>query len=149
MPQAEIINTTSRRKMLRFGGVAALAGLLAPGIAGSVAFSPDTALLDLCRQFDAEGRELQQNDLLAIAQSGPLFTQDDLELRLERWDQKLDQITALPARTMAGIHAKSAALGLALIQKAFFDTDVGIDEQGQDYEQLAMSLVRDLAAVPV
>ncbi len=36
-----------------------------------------------------------------------------------------------------------------MMQCVFAEIDANIDEQGQEYEKLAMSLVRDLAAVPV
>lgn len=36
-----------------------------------------------------------------------------------------------------------------MMQCVFAEMDANIDEQGEEYEKLAMSLVRDLAAVPL
>ncbi len=125
--------------------------LATPAIA--VPVDADAALLDLCRQFDADTRKLFRNDRLTEAEcaADPTLSigDDDLNALLDGWGETLKQITALPATTGPGIRAKGCALGHAMMQCVFAEIDANIDEQGQEYEKLAMSLVRDLAAVPV
>lgn len=142
MPTAEIISITTRRNALRLSVAATIAGLLAPTSIG------DVRLLDLCRQFDADTLALQGYDARALAgeRDAPM-DQNELNLLLDQWHDGLDEIITLSATTMTGIRAKACALGHALTQCAFVDTDVSVDEQGENYELLAMSLVRDLAAV--
>jgi hypothetical protein len=105
--------------------------------------TPDAALIDLCRQFDDDTHALQRFDALATLNG--TYDEDELNDLSERWHGALHEITTIPAHTTAGIRAKAVALGQALMQCAFIDTEVGVDEQGEDYERLAMSLVRDLA----
>jgi hypothetical protein len=114
----------------------------------AVAASPDDVLLDLCRQFDTDTRELERNDALTVAQCAidPRLSLDDdaLDPLLDRWHDTLNEIIALPARTATGLRAKGGALGNALVQKVAVETGVSFEEQAEDYERLAMSLARDL-----
>lgn len=150
MPTAEIISITTRRNALRLSAAATVTGLLAPVIAIAAPIGPhaDAGLLDMCRQFDVDSRAVRDYDARALAgdRTAPM-DQNELDLLLEQWDDGLDEIISLSATTMAGIRAKATALGHALMQCAFVDTDMSVDEQGENYELLAMSLVRDLAAV--
>lgn len=116
---------------------------LLPSVPAPRPATPDAALIDLCRQFDEDTRALQRYDALAMLNE--TRDEDELDDLSERWHDALHEITAIPASTTVGIRAKAVALGQALMQCAFIDTEVSADEQGEDYERLAMSLVRDLA----
>jgi hypothetical protein len=105
----------------------------------------DTELLALCRQFDADTQALRRYDARALAT--PWTDQGALDLISARWHEAMYRITALPARTMAGVRAKGAVFGHALTQCVAIEPDESGNEQGEDYEHLGMSLVRDLAAV--
>jgi hypothetical protein len=109
----------------------------------------DWALLDLCRQFERDSRELTRNDALTwedVAADPTLSLADDaLVPLLDRWQDTMDQIIHIPARTATGIQAKARALGHALDQKVAVDINLRFEDQAKDYELLAMSLVRDLA----
>jgi hypothetical protein len=130
---------------LGLGAAAYLAAIPRPS--AKVPSNPDAALIDLCRLFDDDTRALQRFDALAKL-SGSDDDEDALNDLLDQWHDTLDQIIAMPAAMGAGIRAKATALGNALMQCAFIDTNVSVDEQGENYARLAMSLVRDLAAVP-
>jgi hypothetical protein len=149
MPTADIISITTRRNALRLGAAATVAGLITPAIAAP---NGDAELLDLCHHLSADSFRLRQHDAACAGAfaSDPRMAMDDGETDsvLDSWYDTLDQIIAIPAATGVGIRAKATALGHALMQCAFVDTDLSVDEQGENYERLAMSLVRDLAAVP-
>lgn len=145
----EAVHLDDLLSWLSLGCASYLDSLPAPAIATAPQPGADAALLNLCRQMDADTRELQRNDRPTPAQceADPTLSRNDDALvpRLTRWNETVGQIIVIPARTMAGIRAKAGALGHALLLKAFIDTKLSPEEQGEDYEQLAMSLVRDLA----
>jgi hypothetical protein len=135
----------SRRQALGLGAAAYFAAIPSPSV--KVPSNPDAALIDLCRQLDADTLVLQGYDARALA-GDRTEDQDELDLLLGQWHVGLDEIISLSATTMTGIRAKATALGHALMQCAFVDTDMSVDEQGENYARLAMSLVRDLVGVP-
>ena len=143
MPQAEIISITTRRNALRIGTAATIAGLGNPLIAQPAALGPDTELLKLCGAFDADSLALRRHDDASHALS-------DIELYplLDRWCVTIDRITAIPARSLIGIRAKATALGHALMQQVAVNIATIFEDQASGYELLAMSLARDLAAMP-
>jgi hypothetical protein len=104
----------------------------------------DAKLLALCRQFDTDTRALDRyNALAAIGELPPALDQSYLDRVSVCWHDTLDQIIPLPATTMVGLFAKARALGHAL--RLASDCDGDVDGQGENYDRLAMSLVRDLA----
>lgn len=144
MSQAEIISITSRRNALRFGLGATVAGLVTPAIAAP---NGDAALLDLCHELDAGTGRLQRHDLAAAARRETIG-EDELYDLLDEWNASIERIISVPARTTGGIRAKAGALGNALMLRVCVNTGEGFEEQAEDYERLAMSLVRDLMAAP-
>jgi hypothetical protein len=73
------------------------------------------------------------------------MNEGEVDYVLGRANNAIELIAATPAITTAGIRAKAAALGHALMQAVAVRPDLGFEEQAEDYELLAMSLVRDLA----
>jgi hypothetical protein len=70
--------------------------------------------------------------------------QDQADVLMFRVRDTIGEISAIPATTQGGIHAKAGALGHALTQGVLVDLTLSFEEQAEDYELLAMSLVRDL-----
>jgi hypothetical protein len=142
MPPAEVAYTTTRRKSLRLCAVSVIAGLLKPASAEPVA-RRDAKLLSLCHHFDAVALALRHHDD-ATAE----LEDDDLLPLLDGFADTIAQIIAMPASTGGGIRAKAGALYHALMQRVAVDVDESFEDQAEDYERLAMSLTRDLTAVP-
>ena len=105
---------------------------------------PDARLLELCRQLDADSRELRRHELLCAAGAPTLADDGEVYDVLRRAHGTIELIAAIPATTAAGIRAKAGALGHALMQAVDVATGLTFEEQAEDYELLAMSLVRDL-----
>jgi len=115
----------------------------------------DATLLSLCRQLDAETREIELNDARVPSQcsaDAALAMEDgEFEALLGRWRDTIKEIAALPARTSAGIRTKAAALRQTLMQEVAYRRDEGapsFEEQADVHELLAMSLSRDLVCDP-
>jgi hypothetical protein len=143
MPKASMMPTTSRRQTLQFSSMAATVSLLTPALAVAATPGPDADLLGLCRQLEDDTHALRSYEALTLALWKPT-DQAEVEVLLGHWHGTIDQIIPLPARTAAGIRTKAAALGHALMQKVAVSTGLSFDQQAEDYELLAMSLVRDL-----
>lgn len=143
---AEIISITTRRNALRLGAAATVVGLLAPVIA-IAAPSADAELHALCRQFDDDSRAVQHYETMDLT-GWTQADQDQTDILLLRVNATPAAIAAIQAITPAGIQAKAAALKHALQQSVIVWTKQSFEEQAKGHELLAMSLVRDLAAVP-
>lgn len=141
---AEIISITTRRSALRFGLGATVAGLITPAIAAP---SADTKLLDLCRRFDDDSRTVQHYEAMGLT-GWTDADQEQADAVMWRLHYAIEAIGNIPATTRAGIQAKAVALGHALRQGIIVDLGLSFNEQAEDYARLAMSLVRDMAAVP-
>lgn len=144
MSQAETISSTTRRNALRFGLGATVAGLITPAIAAP---SADAELHALCRQFDDDSRAAQRYETMDLT-GWTQADQDQTDILLFRVNATPAAIAAIQAITPAGIQAKAAALKHALQQGVVVWTKKSFEEQAKGHELLAMSLVRDLAAVP-
>jgi hypothetical protein len=105
----------------------------------------DAVLLDLCNQLDADTQALQRYEALPLTPDWQQSDQDSIDVVSDRWHVALAEITVLPALTTAGIRAKAGALGHALRQAIAVEVGLTFEQQAEDYEKLAMSLVRDLA----
>ena len=104
MPKAIDNPTPSRRLALRYGGLAALAGLITPAIASAAPSGDDIELIAACAQFDALERQLQalSEDEYAAAHEAIQAVQFPL----------LERICAATCTTMEGLRARVRTIAL-------------------------------------
>jgi hypothetical protein len=140
--QARLLSfAPSRRQALGLGAAACIAKISRPPTAAPP--DPDAELLDLCRQLDDDSRALQHYEAMDLV-GWTQADQDQADVLMFRVHDTIEAISTVPATTRAGIHAKADALGHALKQAVAVETGLTFEEQAEDYELLAMSLVRDL-----
>ncbi len=154
MPTAINPNTRpTRGAALRFGGAALIAGLATAANAGTP--NPDEALAELARRLLSEWDATE-----IIAREGkslpPFITpqSEDQEQRLadafDVWRDTVDEIVDIPARSMAGLVAKAAAMQNVLDRLVLTHRNEPKAQQLLDAkpgERLAWSLAADLLAV--
>jgi len=96
------------------------------------------------RRLDDDSRAVQHYETMDLT-GWTAAHQDQADALMFRVRDTIIGLSAIPAMTQGGIHAKARALGHALKQGVHTDLDLTFDEQAEDYELLAMSLVRDMA----
>ena len=104
MPKADTHPTPSRRMALRYGGLAALAGLITPAIAGAAPAGWDAELIAACAQFDVLERRLQ-------ALSDDKYADEREAIRDEQFPL-LDRICAANCTTLEGLRARVRTIAL-------------------------------------
>lgn len=134
---------SSRRSALRFGGLAALAGLVVPVIGGAAAAAApngaDAELLAICAAFQRDHALMAQIDAEQIE-----ATDDDVSVLGDRIQNAIIRAAELPAHTAAGRCAKAA------IVQARLPDDVCVYALTEDSAviRLTLSLARDLTGRP-
>jgi hypothetical protein len=115
---------------------------------GAASGHEDRDLLQLCAKFHDVQRAAE--DLNAVMAASPKddprskINEKQMGLINDRWSDLLEAITAQPAVTFGGMQAKAGVLRVALeIEVAPFN-DETVEEDGDDHDKLAISLVRDL-----
>ena len=104
MPKADTHPTPSRRMALRYGGLAALAGLITPAIASAAPSGGDIDLIAACAQFDAMERQLQALSEDEYAEAHEAIQAAQLPL--------LERICAATCTTMEGLRARVRTIAL-------------------------------------
>lgn len=147
------------RRALLAGVAAAVA--TPPSAASSTVGVPsapdgDAALIRACRRMVELHNILNQMDhadsgLRHLPHDHPavLAREADVEAKVAEFHERYDEIFDLPAHTMAGLLAKAGATAAALERCVFISIYDPLDEQGDNHEQLAWRLARDVQRILV